>query len=75
MNRHVLASHLVESHLGIASGGIASGNASHRIWDDDSQFATIRSLNGFARTRPGFAMLLDAVCFWNAFSPDCLPAN
>ena len=31
------------------------------IWVVDSQFATIRKLNGFARVRPGFAMLLDIV--------------
>ena len=30
-------------------------------WVGDSQFATIRKLNGFVRIRPGFAMLLDIV--------------
>ena len=30
-------------------------------WVVDSQFATIRKLNGFARIRPGFARLLDIV--------------
>jgi len=30
-------------------------------WVDHSQFATIRKLNGFARIRPGFAMLFDIV--------------
>ena len=32
-----------------------------KCWVVDSQFATIRKLNGFARIRPGFAMLLDIV--------------
>ena len=32
-------------------------------WVADSQFATIRKLNGFARIRPGFAMLPDILRF------------
>ena len=42
-----------------AAGTVCALNS----WVVDSQFATIRTLNRFARIRPGFAMLLDILRF------------